>query len=476
MSPPSRPAPGKRDYFSGGPIAALATGPGGAIDILRASGDGVAAALAALTRSAVTDFPARELKRTRIYASSGAVLDEALVVRFVGSASYTGEDSFEIHLHGGGYIARRILEELALLGVPQALPGEFTFRSVKNGKLSLPAALAVSDLIAASNDGAVGLAVDKLAGLQIRALADTSVQLKNLAALAELGIDFSDQGLEETSLATLREKLRPIRETLRQLEGSFSRGVRLQSGVESAFLGLPNAGKSSFFNALLGEDRSIVSATAGTTRDVVRERLTLRAQDRSVTLHLSDTAGLRQTPDEIEAEGVARAHRALKSAELVFWVVDATADAQKSRDLCRELPLTGKTTLGVLNKIDLIPEAQRPALIEKCRQTFPIADWVGVSSLSGHGVTEAVDWILARTSNLVARTPGEAVLTRLDQLQCVRTAGQHLDRALTPDPDYGHELLAADLRQTLDALGPVIGETPPDEILGKIFSEFCIGK
>ena len=477
MSQQYRPAPGKRDYFSGGLIAALATGPGGAIDIVRVSGSGCDALFSALTGLNPSDCKPREMTRAQLRAQNGSILDEALAVRFQNPASYTGEDLFELHLHGGGYIARRVLEELASLGARQALPGEFTFRAVKNGKLSVPAAQAVADLIAASNDAALGLAIDKLADIQIQSLAELSKSLKNLAVLSELGIDFSDQDLEETSIQTLLSKLAPLRATLAQLEGSFSRGVRLQNGIETAFLGLPNAGKSSFFNVLLGEARSIVSSTPGTTRDVVRERLTLRSDHRSVTLLLSDTAGLRSTGDAIEAEGVARSRQALAKAELVFWVVDATGDLDETIESYRHLDTRGKTVIGVLSKVDLVPMNRRLELNNQARKNLGIADWCEISSVTGEGIESAIALVLSKTSQSIQRVPGEVVLTRLDQLDSVRAARAHLDRAAgNAEMGAGHELLASDLRQALDALGPLIGETPPDEILGKIFSEFCIGK
>ena len=214
-------------------------------------------------------------------------------MRFVKPDSYTGEDLVEYHIHGSPFIAQQVIERLLELGARQALPGEFSFRSVRNGKMTLFQAQAVSDLIAASNQGAVSLALEKMSGAQNRFLDELASGLRKTAALGEVGIDFADQDIDEVSLPRLRANLTPYVELLEKLQSSFSRGIRLQEGLRVAFIGSPNAGKSSFFNALLGEDRSIVSEMAGTTRDVVSEKLTLRAKNKTITLRLEDTAGLR---------------------------------------------------------------------------------------------------------------------------------------------------------------------------------------
>ena len=181
-----------------------------------------------------------------------------MFARFVAPQSFTGEDLVEFHLHGGAYLASRVLEVVLALGARQALPGEFSFRAVRNGKMTLSQATAVADLISAANDGAISLALEKLSGTQHRLISSLAQNLRTLSALGEIGIDFSDQDVDEVALPRLKERLAPIVSSLTLLQNSYGRGMRIQEGVSVAFVGLPNAGKSSFFNALLGEDRSIV--------------------------------------------------------------------------------------------------------------------------------------------------------------------------------------------------------------------------
>src|SRR5690606_1562366 len=208
--------------------------------------------------------------------------------------------------------------------------GEFSFRAVRNGKMNLIEAQAVADLIAAKNGGATALALEKMEGSQSRLVTEMAEELRKLSTMGELGIDFADQDVEELSLPVLKKRAEGILEKLRALESSFERGRKIQEGVRAAFVGRPNAGKSSFFNALLGEERSIVSELAGTTRDVVRETLTLRGKRGSVTLRIEDTAGIRTAPpDRIEREGIDRSVRAALESDFVVSIVDAGATEEE---------------------------------------------------------------------------------------------------------------------------------------------------
>jgi tRNA modification GTPase len=400
-----------------------------------------------------------------------------LFVRFEGPASFTGEDVVELHVHGGSFTASRILEALARIGIRQALPGEFSFRAVRNGKMSISQAQGVSDLIQSTNDGAATLALEKLSGTQNILLSSLAEELRKLAVLGEVGIDFSDQDIEELSLPHLKKKLAPLLDILSKLHSSFDRGVRLQDGIGVAFIGLPNAGKSSFFNALLGEDRSIVSTIAGTTRDVVRERITLRGKYGSVTLKLEDTAGLRQSEDHVENKGIERTRDATKRADLILFLIDSS-DAKQTEQIREQWRAIQKNvgttvsskTLGVLTKGDLAGDTD---LLVASLEPLGINDWVKTSAQTGDGIADAIEKIVDRCEKLVHRKKGEVLLTRLDQLDAVSKALVHLTRAQeTPETD----LFASDIRQALYALGTLIGETLPDDILGRIFSNFCIGK
>jgi len=258
-------------YFSGTTIAALASGLGGALSVVRLSGSGSLEALASLSSKPVAFFDGNERKASLVTLSGkdGQPFDQAVALYFKGPRSFTGEDVVEFQIHGSPYVLSRLFQELKALGVRQALPGEFSFRAVRNGKMSLNQAQAVADLIASSNRTAAEVALEKLSGAQNALLSRIADQLRRLAVLAEVGIDFSDQDVEEVSLPVLKKKVLEAKSELTVLARSFERGERIQEGISVSLLGLPNAGKSSFFNALLGEDRSIVSSIAGTTRDII---------------------------------------------------------------------------------------------------------------------------------------------------------------------------------------------------------------
>jgi tRNA modification GTPase len=360
-------------------------------------------------------------------------------------------------------------------GARQALAGEFSFRAVRNGKLSVTQAHAVADLMAASSTVAQTLALEKLQGSQGLGLGPCVEELRTLAALAEVGIDFSDQDVEEVSLRRLKERLSGTLQGLQVLQSSYERGRRIQDGLRLAFVGLPNAGKSSFFNRLLGEERSIISSVPGTTRDVVHERLTLKVPGGSCTARVEDTAGLRDSTDPVESQGIERSRTAARSADLILWVVNLGTWASDLRALERlwdELGAPVAKTLVIPNQADRFPASARGGF-EGWVTSLGLSTTSLTSCLSGQGVEEAIVQVGHRLGSLISRTPGEILLTRLSELEAVEGCIEHLNRALqTPSED----LFAADLRQALVALEPLAGKTPPDELLGRIFSSFCIGK
>ena len=469
-------------YFREDTIAAVATEAGGAICITRVSGAQAFTALSSLTRSSTAAARAHsQLFRTQLFLSNGEPLDDAMVVRFVGPQSYTGEDMVEFHTHGGTYIAQRLMETLISIGIRQALRGEFSFRAVRNGKMNLFQAQAVSDLIGAKNDTAVGLALEKLSGQHNPILGDLASRLRELAALGEIGIDFADQDVEEVSLPNLKNRLEPILSRLKQLSASYQRGTRIQEGLKAVFVGLPNAGKSSLFNALLGEERSIVSEEEGTTRDVVREHITLRGPTSSVTLRLEDTAGLRSTTNRIEKMGIERTLHAVAQSDLVLLIVDPLAPFETVQSQWNDLQETAGVladkTIGILTKCDLVNPDDLETTLARVKNlrsgSSTLTRWLTTSASSGQGIAEASEAIVAFCEKWTRRERGEVILTRLDHLAAVGAALEQLHRAIQV-PEL--ELFAADVRQGLHSLGPLIGDTTADDILGKIFSDFCIGK
>ncbi|MFZ9595311.1 MAG: tRNA uridine-5-carboxymethylaminomethyl(34) synthesis GTPase MnmE [Bdellovibrionia bacterium] len=473
-----------RSYFREDTIAGIATPLGGAISLIRISGPHAFLVLESLTGSKKAAlYEARKLFRTPVLLETGELLDDALMVRFPAPHSYSGEDVLEIHLHGGVFIAPRLMETLAHHGIRQALPGEFSFRAVRNGKLTLFQAQAVADLIGATDEQALGLALEKLSGTQNKRLESLAQGLRQAASLAELGIDFSDQDVEELSLETLQKKLTHLHQTLETWKATYERGSKLREGIRVAFIGLPNAGKSSFFNAILGQDRSIVSEHEGTTRDVIGERITLRGKKTSLTLRLEDTAGVRKSDHPIEKIGIERSLDAIQTADLLLWVIDPLSpfeqlDAlwdrlhQAVQKISSQTPALAKKTLGILTKSD----QRDPALFTPFQDYFQglgISQWVMTSSVQAQGIEAAIEKILECCETQVHREKGELILTRLDHLSAVEEALNHLNRA---QDACELPLFASDLRQALHSLAPLIGETLPDDILGQIFSSFCIGK
>jgi tRNA modification GTPase len=472
--PPSSPSSDSSRYLSEDTIAAISSAVGGAISIVRISGPRAFEILKGLTDGASPGLSDKATPR-KLYLARILDLDEALFVRFVAPDSFSGEDLVELHLHGGAYIASRVLEATIALGARQALAGEFSFRAVRNGKLSVSQAAAVADLIGASNDGALALALEKLSGTQNQWIQAVAQELKTIAALSEIGIDFSDQDVDEVSLPRLKTRIASIVEGLERLKNSYVRGLRIQEGIAVAFVGLPNAGKSSFFNALLGVDRSIVSEIPGTTRDVVHERITLRSGDRTATLRLEDTAGLRSTEDQIERIGISRSEKSARQADLILFVVDpggSNASPEANRLQWDKLGRPTDRTIAILTKSDLYTDSARSAARASLAD-LKIERWVEISAVTGRGMEQAVSAIIDACSRLTQRERGEVILTRIDQLDAVNRAFAHLERAENA-PEI--ELFAADIRQALQALSPLIGETLSDDILGQIFSEFCIGK
>jgi len=486
-SPAGRKNHDSSGYLSADPICALSSGVGGAIAVIRVSGDGSAEILRSLSgwntlvagqlRKVTLRWPISDpqnspsLKRPE---ELGRKLDEAMAVFFEASKSFTGEDSFELHVHGSPHVVSQILRALRESGARQALPGEFSFRAVRNGKFSLSQAEAAADLIASTNSAAANLALEKLSGSQIKWAESIAGDLRSVAMLGEIGIDFSDQDVEEVSLPALRSKIPSLIAALSRLRDSYSRGSRIQDGLGVVFVGLPNAGKSSFFNALLGEDRSIVSDEAGTTRDVVREKMTLEGSSGSVTLRLEDTAGLRESDNRVEKIGIERSVSAAKKADLILFLADSSnPEFSQIIEQWKRLGTPHDKTLGIITKVDLSTPSQGQELAETLGKKIGISTWLFTSAFSGEGISEAARAIADFSSRWLKREPEEWVLTRQDHFEATLRAIDCLERA---QASLEIDLFAADTRQALVALAPVIGETVPDDLLGLIFSKFCIGK
>jgi tRNA modification GTPase len=380
--------------------------------------------------------------------------------------SYTREDVVEINGHGGAGPLNAILELVLREGARLAQPGEFTLRAFLNGRIDLVQAEAVIDRIRARTKAALKAASAAAHGdlsNRIHAMRDT---LAAALARIEAAIDFPEEDLPELVDAALRATIEGVRGEMAALLATAERGRLLREGAAVAIAGRPNVGKSSLFNALLRENRAIVTGAPGTTRDRLEETITVHG----VPVRLVDTAGLRETDDEAEQMGVSIARDAVAAADIVLLVLDAsTAPTDEENVLAGELAATDTPMVLVLNKIDLAPGAQPPSWEIKFAGVCPI------SARSGDGLP-ALEEQLARLllgGNLAL--PEQAMLTRVHQRDSLRRAMDAVDRLLA---GYGSspEILSIEMRDALQALGEITGETTPDELLGAIFGSFCIGK
>jgi tRNA modification GTPase len=440
-------------------IAAIATPPGeGALAVIRISGAKALSVADTVFRAAKppSDIDERRVVFGKIVDVSGGVLDEVLLTVFRNPRSYTGEDLVEISGHGGPVVASRVLGAVMAAGARMARPGEFTERAFHNGKLDLTQAEAVMDLINAQTDRAAKAAAGQLEGRLGSQIHSLRAQLLETVAHLEAFIDFPEEGIDPESGEVLRKRMESIQGHLEGLLATANEGRLLREGITLALCGAPNAGKSSLLNRLLGMDRAIVSETAGTTRDTIEERASLGGYP----FRVIDTAGLRETEDPVEREGVERARRAAEAADLRIHLVDAAEKDSPS-------PLFADELL-VLNKVDLIAD----------RDALPTG--IQISCRSGEGIELLVQAILAkatgRSSTLGEAAPDvTAINTR--HRDCLLKARGHLDAAIALlESGEPPELVAVELRSALGDVGEIIGEAGTEEILGKIFSSFCIGK
>lgn len=450
-------------------IVAPATPPGeGGIGIVRLSGPQAEAQLAAAFRGRIAPpaMASHHLYHGRLCRRDGTPLDEVLAVIMRAPHSYTAEDVVEIHCHGGHQLLRGVLDLFLASGARLARPGEFTQRAFLNGRLDLAQAEAVAALIGAGSEQAARTALAQLDGRLSRLLHGFAKELRELLLLLEAHIDFPDDDLGHLDHAAVTARALAVHAAMTGLLQTFDAGRALREGVNVLILGRPNVGKSSLLNALLGEARAIVTAIPGTTRDTVEEQLVLGG----FPLRLIDTAGVRETRDPIEEEGVSRARAKVQTADLVLLVLDSGEPLAAEDRMAMALAPPERTIL-VRNKCDL-----PPALAADQLSAFPRQ--VEVSVHSGAGLAALQAAVVAHFGGTAGSETGDGViLTERRHREALAAALDALAsflRALESAAPL--ECLAFELRQVLAALGQITGETTPAAILDQIFSRFCIGK
>jgi tRNA modification GTPase len=459
-------------------ITAVATPPGeGAIAVIRISGSDALEIGDRIFRgrgplSASRGFT---LHHGTIVSADGLDLDEVLATVFRSPRSYTGEDTLEISCHGGLFVTNAVLNAVLAAGARRAEPGEFTRRAYLNGKMDLSRAEAVASLISAGSDRAHRASLEQLRGRLAGTVEEMRTGLKRLCALLEVDLDFSEEGISVIGKTEIDRKISETKERLEHLAETFRTGKIYRDGVSVVIVGPPNSGKSSLFNALLKESRAIVTPIPGTTRDYLEESLTLEG----ILFRITDTAGLRESEDPIESEGIARSVTSVETADIVLFVDEAGGDTPQREVLTKSLPITGEQQLILVrNKIDLMSgESKKLPHVDQIELRGGIRIEIWLSALTGMGVHTLAEQLVNivgeselsthETVCVISERHAESLLRGARSLG---TALQSLNAGMT------NEFVAFDIRESVSALGEISGEITSEEILNSIFAEFCVGK
>ncbi len=455
-------------------IVAIATPPGsGALGLIRVSGAQAIELVDGVFSRSLANAQPNSVHFGRVMKEQ-EVLDEVLAAVFKGPRSFTKEDTVEITCHGSDYILREVLQLLVDQGCRLAEPGEFTQRAYLNGAMDLAQAEAIADLIASNSAGAHRIAMQQLRGGVSDELKTLREQLLNFTSLIELELDFGEEDVEFADRTQFQEMIVRIRTHLQALIDSFRLGNALKKGVPTVIMGKPNAGKSTLLNALLNEERAIVSDIAGTTRDVIEDRIIIEG----IEFRLMDTAGLRQTVDVIEAEGVNRALALAQAASLVLYVFDVTTESPaEAQAYVESLALPANTeVLLISNKTDLLPD---PIAWHEATEGSGSNDYVRVdiSAKQKLNLTTVKDCMLLLVQRFNASHQQTTLISNVRHLNALKQALEALEEVQGGmDMGISGDLMAIDIRRVLHYIGEITGEITTDEVLGNIFSKFCIGK
>ena len=462
-------------------ICALATATGGAIGIIRISGD---QALEILSRIFTKDLTMAEANpihyghhKAQPRPSSGeegqgveAIIDEVLVSVFRAPHSYTGEDSAEISCHGSRYILNKVLELLIQNGCRMAQPGEYTQRAFLNGKMDLSQAEAVADLIASGNKATHQIAISQLRGQFSSELSQLREQLLKLTSLLELELDFSDhEDLEFADRSELITIANKINNRVTTLAHSFETGQALKNGIPVAIVGRTNVGKSTLLNKLIRDERAIVSPVHGTTRDTIEDTIDING----ITFRFIDTAGIRQTTDEVEQIGIARTYAAIEKAQIILWLIDTDPSEEEAKEILERID--DKSLIIIRNKIDIIPF--KDTYISTFLKLEGILT-IDISAKKGINI-DKLEKMLFESANIPELSEQDIIVTSARQYQSLVSAHENLSRVLTGlESGLSGDLISEDLRLVLDDLSDITGQgrIVPNEVLGNIFTHFCIGK
>jgi tRNA modification GTPase len=397
-------------------------------------------------------------------------VDEVVVTVFRNPNSYTGEDVVEVSCHGGAYVSRRIVQMIVNGGARPAEPGEFTQRAFLQGRMDLCQAEAVADLIQAKTEASRKVAAYQLEGRLSHRLEEMRQRLVKACSLLEIELDFSEEDVEFASRDELKHLLDEMKTELKSIIGSYDRGRVCREGIRMVIVGRPNVGKSSVLNALVERERAIVTEVPGTTRDTVEDVLDIDG----LLFVITDTAGIREAEDPVEKLGVDRARQALDAADLVLLIFDGSEPLTgEDEALIRSMGKTGKKEFAVINKIDLPQKIDEDQLIMR----LPEISILRVSALKRQGFEILIQKLEDEVLSGGIPEAGEVVITRLRHRNCMERTLKSVEQAeASLLKDMSQEFIVVDLRQALEALGEITGQTVTDDILHRIFSKFCIGK
>ena len=443
-------------------ICALATAPGGAIGIVRISGNETLEILSRVFTKDLTNAQPNTIHYGHI-KNGEETIDEVLVSVFRAPHSYTGEESAEISCHGSRYILNKVLALLIANGCRQAGPGEFTQRAYLNGKMDLSQAEAVADLIASTNQATHQIAMSQLRGHFSSKLAQLREQLLKLTSLLELELDFSDhEDLEFADRSELMDLTKTIDNHITRLAKSFETGQALKQGIPVAIVGKTNVGKSTLLNRLLKDDRAIVSDVHGTTRDTIEDTIDING----ITFRFIDTAGIRQTQDEVEQIGITRTYAAIDKARIVLWLIDAEPSIEEINDIIQRTE--NKKLIVIKNKADKADNNSYNLLNRP---------FITISAKFGTGIEE-LEQAIYEAANIPALTENDIIVTNARHYDALVRAHDSIQRVIDGlQMQLSGDLLSEDLRQALDTLAEITGgQITPNEVLGNIFKNFCIGK
>lgn len=447
----------------------------GAIAVVRVSGTGSIELADKIFRSPLGNKLADAKPNTVHFGRiewKGTLLDEVLVTLFHAPRSFTGEESVEIACHGSVYIQQKLMELLMVRGARMALAGEFTRRAFRNGKFDLSQAEAVADLIASTSSASHRVAMNQMRGGFAKKLVDLRDKLLQFVSLIELELDFSEEDVEFANRDKLHELTVEIEQEIDTLAGSFQLGNAIKSGIPVAIIGETNVGKSTLLNLLLQEEKAIVSDIHGTTRDVIEDTVNISG----VSFRFIDTAGIRHTTDTIETMGIERTFQKIGQASIVLWMIDLTTPVEKIESLAESIvpKLADKHVLLLFNKADLLPDAER---VEK-EHILPElkAERLFISAKKQQN-TDVLQQLLLKAAAIPQIGEHDVIVTNLRHyealvkaLEAVRRVKEGLEIGISSD------FISQDIRECMFYLGEITGQISTDEILGNIFSKFCIGK